>query len=61
VGEFMSHCPAFAVNPQSSFGVIVLIIGSDSDTEKIVIDAFKDFQRLTDLQANVVQKAYAGT
>jgi hypothetical protein len=58
----MGHYSAFAFNPESSFGVIVLMTGSYSDTEKIVIEAFKEFQPAFDrFQADVVRKAYAGT
>lgn len=62
VGEFNGHYSAFAINPASGFGVIVLMTGSYRDTERIVIEAFNQFQPVFDnLQVKAVTKEYAGT
>lgn len=62
MGEFDGHYSAFALNPASSFGVIVLMTGSYRDTESIVIEAFKHFQPVFDtLQMQAAEKAYVGT
>ena len=58
----MGHYSAFSLNPASSFGVIVLMTGSYSNTEKVVIETFKHFQPAFDaFQANVTKNVYAGT
>jgi len=62
VGEFNGHYSAFAFNPSTSFGVIVLMTGSYRDSESIVIDAFKHFQPVFEnLQRESARKTYAGT
>ena len=58
----MGHYSAFSFNPTSSFGVVVLMTGTYSDTEKVVIKAFEEFQPAFDvLQANAAKIAFAGT
>ena len=62
MGEFNGHYSAFAFNPVSSFGVIVLMTGSYRDSESIVIEAFKHFQPVFDnMQTQIAVKTYAGT
>ena len=62
MGEFNGHYSAFAFNPASSFGVIVLMTGLYRDSESIVIDAFKHFQPVFEnLQRQAARTTYAGT
>jgi hypothetical protein len=62
VGEFNGHYSAFALNPTSSFGVIVLMTGSYRDTESIVIEAFEQFlPGFEILQTQAAIDTYSGT
>jgi hypothetical protein len=62
LGEFNGHYSAFALNPTSSFGVIVLMTGSYRDTESIVIEAFEQFlPGFEILQTQAAIDTYSGT
>ncbi|KAF8878279.1 beta-lactamase/transpeptidase-like protein [Gymnopilus junonius] len=62
LGEFMGHYSGFAFNPISSFGVVVLMTGSYSDSQRVVLRAFELFQKAFDMvHEEVAREMYAGT
>lgn len=62
VGEFMGHFSGFAFDPTSSFGVIVLMTGEYSDSEKVILEAFNHFLPAFDLlHETATTNMFAGT
>jgi hypothetical protein len=62
VGEFMGHFSGFAFDPTSSFGVVVLMTGEYSDSEKVILEAFNHFLPAFDLlHETATTDMFAGT